>query len=338
MTDNTHFIRCTLVSVVALLLAFGPGAPVAAQTNPETLATIDGKSITRAEVEASTSAQLRSLQTEYERNRFQLVEDALNKLIEERLLAAEKTTREQLLSTMKIDVTAEEADAFYEENKAEIPKPKEEVRLQIQQYLQQKKQLESWQSAMDALRKKYGVRVVMGPLRTEVAAVGTVRGNANAPVTLIEFSDFQCQFCRRFSETLDEVMAKYGDKVRLVLRHFPLEMHAEAQKAAEASLCAGDQGKFWQMHDALFANQRELGVGHLKARAKELKLDAKAFDQCLDSGKHAEAVRADWKAGIEAGVSGTPALFVNGRYISGSVPLEQLSVVIDDELQRKAKP
>ena len=120
-----------------------------------------------------------------------------------------------------------------------------------------------------------------------------------------------------------------------MFRQFPLNFHQFAQKAAEASLCAEEQGKFWEMHDAMFKNQNDLAVDKLKAKAAELGLTADTFNSCLDSGKFASRVADDLKAGSEAGVSGTPALFVNGRFISGAVPYADIAKVIDDELQRK---
>ena len=112
-------------------------------------------------------------------------------------------------------------------------------------------------------------------------------------------------------------------------------MHPQAQKAAEASLCANDQGKFWQLHDAMFANQQALGVDQLKAKAVELGLNAETFNSCLDSNKYAAQVATDLKEGSTAGVSGTPAMFINGRFVNGAVPFEEIASIVEDELQRK---
>jgi len=153
-------------------------------------------------------------------------------------------------------------------------------------------------------------------------------------VTIVEFSDFQCPFCSRLTPTIKQVEQKYGDKVRVVFRQYPLPFHQNAQKAAEASLCALDQGKFWELHDAMFADQNALGVDQLKATAAKLGVNADKFNKCLDSGEKAAVISADQKAGQAAGVNGTPALFVNGRFINGAVPLEQITTVVDDELRR----
>jgi protein-disulfide isomerase len=173
------------------------------------------------------------------------------------------------------------------------------------------------------------------PVRVPVDPIGPAKGPADAPVTLVEFSDFQCPFCARFVATLEMVREKYGDKVRLVFRQYPLPFHPNAAKAAEASLCAWEQGKFWEMHDAMFANQQALAVENLKAKAAGLGLNADSFNRALDAGKYADEVQADVAAAQKAGVSGTPALFVNGRFISGAFPLDQVTQVIDDELRRK---
>jgi protein-disulfide isomerase len=160
-------------------------------------------------------------------------------------------------------------------------------------------------------------------------------GPASAPITVVEFSDYQCPFCARVVPTLSKIRQTYGDKVRVVFKDFPLPNHAEAPKAAEAAHCAGEQGKYWEMHDRLFANQRALGVPALKQAAAGLGLDAAKFDQCLDSGKHAAAIAEDMKQGEALGVQSTPTVYINGRAILGAQPFEVFQMVIDEELARK---
>ena len=126
----------------------------------------------------------------------------------------------------------------------------------------------------------------------------------------------------------------YGNKVRLVFKDFPLPNHAEAFKASEAAHCAGDQGKYWEMHDAMFANQRELQVPALKKAARALGLDGAAFDRCLDSGKHSAHVRADYELGEKMGVNSTPTIYINGRPLVGAQPFEAFKQIIDEELAR----
>jgi protein-disulfide isomerase len=133
---------------------------------------------------------------------------------------------------------------------------------------------------------------------------------------------------------VDGLMKEYEGKVRLVFRHFPLEFHQQAPKAAEASMCAQEQGKFWEYHDKLFENQQQLADDALKSYAQQLGLDQAKFDECLASGKHAAQVKADTEAGKKLGVSGTPAFFINGVMLSGAQPAEEFKSIIDQELQQ----
>ncbi len=167
-----------------------------------------------------------------------------------------------------------------------------------------------------------------------VAADDHVKGGNDAKVTLIEYSDFQCPYCARHNGTMDEIFKAYGNKIKVVFRHFPLSFHPEAQKAAEAAECAAEQGKFWEMHDKIFAANEAgtMSVEKWKTEAKNLKLNASKFNDCLDSGKYADKVSQMMAAGSAAGVEGTPATFVNGELVSGALPLEQFKSIIDSKL------
>lgn len=157
-----------------------------------------------------------------------------------------------------------------------------------------------------------------------------VRGDFNAPVTLVEFSDFECPYCGRHYPTMKSVLEDYPGKVRLVYKHFPLSFHANSQKAAEASECASEQGKFWEYHDTLFEKQQNgYSVGKFKQWAGELGLQQNKFDDCLDSGKYADKVKTDEQEGQSKGVNGTPATFVNGRLVSGALPYDSFKQIID---------
>ncbi len=342
-------VALSSISSPAELSAQQPAAAptaAAAEATPapasKTLALVAGKPVTEADVELRAADSLKQIRREYERNTYQMTEQTLNQIVEDRLVdvesAARGVTREQLLAEIKPgEVSDADIDAFYEQNKAQIPVPKEQVVGQIRSYLQQQKQVDARRAFFDGLRAKHGVSVLLEPPRFPIAATGPSRGPATAPVTIVMFTDFQCPYCARVRTTLDQVQERYGDKVRLVVRHFPLaQIHPQAQKAAEASLCANDQGKFWPLYDAMFINPKALAVDALKAKATELGLDGVAFAACLDGGKYSAAVQADLKDGMAAGVTGTPAMFVNGRFISGSVPLDQITAVIDDELRRAA--
>ncbi len=306
----------------------------------DVLARIGDIEIQRSEVEEAVAKELRDLS----RQRHELLEKGLEAVVNDKLveIAAEaKGMTADAFLTAEVDakipaVTDEELDKFYEQRKGQIKQPKESVAGQIRQYLEQTRKQEAFGKLVSSLRAEHELEILLDPLRIEVAEAGAPSfGPESAPVTIIEFSDFQCPFCSRVIPTFDRVKQEYADSVRLVFRQFPLHsIHPQAQKAAEASLCADDQGKFWEMHDAMFENQSALAVEDLKSVAQRLELDAAVFDECLDSGKHADRVTADLQAGVAAGVTGTPAMFINGRFLSGAQPYDAIAKVIDDELRR----
>ncbi len=210
----------------------------------------------------------------------------------------------------------------------------------IRQYLADEKKEQIYQDFVDQLKTKYGVTTHFQPFRFNVATEGyPSHGPADAPVTIVEFSDFECPYCQAMLGTIKNVQETYGEKVRLVYRQFPLNsIHPNAQKAAEASLCANDQGKFWEMHDLMFEDQRGLSVEALTKKAESLELDGPTFEECLTSNKYAEQVKQDVMDGTVVGVTGTPAVFVNGRPLVGNIPYDQLSEIIDDELKALPAP
>ena len=161
-----------------------------------------------------------------------------------------------------------------------------------------------------------------------------IRGDFNAPVTLVEFSDFECPFCERHYPVLNKILSDYKGKVRLVYKHFPLGFHPNAQKAAESSECASEQGKFWEYHDKIFENQPSgFSIEKFKQWAKDLGLNSGKFNDCLDSGKFAQKVKDEQQEGVKKGVNGTPATFVNGKLISGALPYDSFKQEIDNLLQ-----
>ena len=174
-----------------------------------------------------------------------------------------------------------------------------------------------------------------------VAESDHVRGNANAEITLVEFSDLECPFCKAFHATAQQALDEYGDKVRWVYKHFPLDnLHPKADKEAEAAECAGELGgndKFWEYVDRVFEvtpSNNGLDLALLPQIAKDLGLNEAAFKICLDSGKYADRVEADYQQGLQAGVTGTPGSFVNGVPVKGAVPYAVLRSVVEEELKK----
>ncbi|MGI5861320.1 MAG: DsbA family protein [Myxococcales bacterium] len=162
-----------------------------------------------------------------------------------------------------------------------------------------------------------------------------VKGNPKAKVQIFEFSEFQCPFCTRVLPTLKQIEQAYGDQVAIVFKNYPLGFHQHAQLAAEAALAAHEQGKFWQMHDVLFENQKSLERASLEKYAQDIGLDMAKFKAALDSGKFREQVQKDMAAGSSVGVSGTPSFLVNGRLVVGAKPFEEFKAIIDEELAKK---
>ncbi len=324
------------LAVLAVLVS----GPLAAENGDSVLATINGEPITRAQVEASVAAELKSVDLEHARKRHETVEMALGQLIAERLLdmaaAEDGTSRDQLIAGLAAgQVSDAEIDAFYEANKSRINGSKEQLKEQIRQYLGQQQMQAAYSELVASLQERYKAKTLLEPFRIPVEAIGPALGPADAPVTLIEFSDFECPYCVRIYPTLQQVVKQYGDKVRLVYRQFPLDIHDNAFKAAEASLCADDQGEFWGMHNAMFDNMQAVKSGGFGELANTLGLDMKAFNICMASGKFASRVEQDMEDGSVVGVTGTPATFVNGRLVSGAISMERLTAMIDEELARK---
>ena len=170
-------------------------------------------------------------------------------------------------------------------------------------------------------------------------AVALFVTRTDAPVTIVEFSDFQCPYCQVAQATLKAVLEKYKDKVRLGYRDLPLrQIHSQAQQAAEASRCAGEQGKFWEYHDLLFGDQGSLDRNGLIAKAAKLQLDAKQFDSCISSEKFKAQVQQDSQEGMRSGVSGTPGFFINGIFMSGAQPEATFEKAIEEQLAAPVSP
>lgn len=324
----------------------GTSAATPARPGPASdrvLATIDGEPITMAEVEEEVGLQLAEMDFDYRSRRHDLVDNTLDRIVRDRLLAEEAARRdvtpEELsrdLTEGQVEVTDEQVAAFYNQNRARLQGASlEQIGPQIRQFLEDQNRQRILQEFADELDRD--VEVLLEPFRVDLETAGhPAFGPEDAPVTLVEFSDFQCPYCQGFLPTLEQIKENYADRVRVVYRQFPLRnIHPQAQVAAEASLCAWEQDRFWELHDLMFQEQQSLTADDLKEKAERVGLDVEAFAECLDSERHTDRVQDDLEAGVAAGVSGTPAIFVNGRPLpGGAVPFDTLSEVIDEELGR----
>jgi protein-disulfide isomerase len=340
-----------LLALFPALLTVSLAAPLAHAADDSPVASIDGQSVPAQELGSRTSSRLsqlermrdkslRQVNLTYERERSDVIEKELNALLDDRVLSleatAKKSTPEGLKSAVKVpEVTDAQIRNFYDANKGQLDQPLEKVSAAIKDFLQKQAKDTAQKTYIAALRAKHKVKVNLEPLRETVEAVGPQRGPDNAPITMVVFSDFECPFCGRFSPVIKDTMAKYPNQIRLVYRHLPLtSLHPNAQHAAEAAVCAQNQGKFWEMHDLMFAEQSRLGDEELKEKAKRLGLDSKSFDECLTGGQARDVVRKDVEAAEQLGIGGTPFSFINGRFINGAALAVDLGVMVDDELRR----
>jgi protein-disulfide isomerase len=239
-------------------------------------------------------------------------------------------------------VTDGQVLAFFQANQAQMQGRGMDVMSPlIREYLDEQGRVEAFEMLVAELRAEGPpYRLVLDTPRQQIdlSPDDPTQGSADAPVTLVEFSDFQCPFCAQVVPTLKRVKQTYGDQVRIVWKNFPLTaIHPQAFGAAQAGRCAQEQGMFWELHDVLFANQQALQPESLKTHALAAGLDAAAFDACLDSGQHADSVQAQMDIATALGVVSTPAVFVNGRLLSGAQPFDAFAKIIDEELERVAQ-
>jgi len=332
-------------AVLVLLRLDGNLAVAAAPGDDDPAARVEGAPIALSAVTDRAAEQLQAVETQRlqcevqaEKSRHDVLANTLETLVREKLLelaagsdqkpsewlALERTRRAEA-------VTDEEVNAWFTQNQSRLRRGTTlaQIEPQVREFLAQ-------QSLYDELKEEFDVDYLLDAYRVDVAeAEGRPsKGPENAKVTLIEYSDFECPYCRQVVPSLRQVIDKYGDKIRVEYRQFPLTgIHANAMAAARASLCANEQGKFWEMHDLMFEEQKELAVPQLKEKAGRLGLDQAAFHACMDGNRFSDVIEEDLRSGSLAGVTGTPAMFVNGRPLSGAVDAAAISEIIDEELE-----
>jgi protein-disulfide isomerase len=320
-------------------------APASPSDLPATFATIGADKVTLTDIRGRAGEQLDQLDVQYRRMRDKIIGAALDSIVHERLFATEtkktgKSADDLLTAEMKGGAAPSDVEvaAWYAENQARLNgRTLDQVKPQIVDLLTKQRRTEAASKLEERLRQEQGVKIVFEPYRMTFANEGApTLGKKDAPITLVEFSDFQCPYCQAAAPVLKQVAQKFGDKVQIIYRQYPIpSLHPFALKAAEASLCANEQGKFWELHDAMFADQKKLAVSDLKATAKRLGVDSKKFDACLDAGRYVEQVQNDQREASKIGVNGTPAMFINGQYVEGgSVPFSVLEALINKELAR----
>jgi protein-disulfide isomerase len=303
------------------------------------IAKINGQPITDEDVRKVAGAKLSQAEMEL----YEARKEGIDQIIDDKLLEAEAsrqgTAKDQLLKKNvydKIQISDKEIEKFYNEKKGQMQGKKlDEVKGNIRGFLFREKYQNLYGDFMKGLKKKADIAILIKAPKVEVPVGDSPSiGPKDAPVTVVEFTDYQCPFCGRARPTINQVLETYKGKVRYVLRDFPLSFHKDAMKAHEAFHCAGEQGKYWEMNKKLWDNQKAIKVDDLKKYAQEIKLNTSKFNECLDSGKYTDKVKQSQEDGEKVGVSGTPAFFVNGRMISGARPFESFKEIIDDELEQ----
>jgi protein-disulfide isomerase len=314
---------------------------------------VGSEPITSAQVTAEDPAAFQRLQTQraqqlhevellYEETYHQLLEKQLGALLDRRALELEAkargTTTDAVLAEIKpAPVTDQEMRAFYEARRDRTDQPYEKLADQIRQFLSQAHQELAMRQFYDSLRARRDVRSSFDPYRMNVNASGPARGPATASVTIVEFGDFQCPYCRKEEPVLRALLSRHPKDVRLVFRNLPLaDLHPNANIAAQAGVCADQQGKFWVMHDAMYEDQTTLSAAQLEDTAARLGFDRERFATCLD---HADLTRAtldsDAAAAADLGLASTPFFFVNGRPLRGTVSAEDFERILAEELSRR---
>jgi protein-disulfide isomerase len=322
-------------------------ADAAGEGDTTPAAMVGNEAITMADVDRAAASQL----TKIRQQEYDVRKQVLQQLVNDKLVAAEAAARgvsaddllKQEVDSKSPVVSDDEAQQYYDRMKGRMAgKTFEEVKPDIIKNLGMQKQMERRTQFVNELAAKNNVKILLDPPRAIVTVAKDIPsiGPADAPVTIVEWSDYQCPFCKRAHPTVEQLLTEYKDKVRFVYADYPLSFHKQAWPASVAAHCAEDQGKFWEMHKNLMEAQGDLSPADLQKRATDLGLKSDAFNTCLDSKKFDTRIQNSFNDGMALGVTGTPAFFINGRMLVGAQPIEAFRDVINDELSRKgiAKP
>jgi protein-disulfide isomerase len=344
-TSPAHTARIKKYIVILALLATYAAASFAqsSQTtdhgdDTKPIAILQGQPLYEKDILPYIASNLLTLR----KQEFDIKRDGLEQLINQKLLEVE--ARKKGLSGQEFlarevdakiaDPTEAELNAFYLAQKTRTNRPMDEIRAQLIDSLKQAKVQQARQAFYAQLRDREQLTILLQSPKVEITYDSDrLRGNPKAPVVIVEFADFQCPYCQAAEPTLKNILVKYNGRVALAFRDLPLrQLHPLAETAAEAARCAGEQGKFWQYHDFLFASSSSVEHENLLREARQLNLYESQFGSCLTGEKYKTLIQRDFDDAVRAGASGTPSFFINGTYLNGNVPEAVFERTIEDEL------
>ncbi len=331
-----------MISQALIVLFLGSGILLFAgtdninQSGNTVVAEVDGTKLTLADFERKRPEALFQARNAFYEAAKKAVEEFIDGYLLERRAQKENLTVAQLLERYVNSTIAKDPDdtalrVYYEG--IDTNEPFEAVRGKILEILRQRRTVKAKSAYMRELRNEAKIAIAFPPPRAPISLGNArVRGAAGAPLTLVEFADYECPYCQQIQPALSQLEADYKGKLAFAYKDVPLPMHVHAQKAAEAAHCAGVQNKYWEYHDLLLKT-KALELPQLKSMAGDLSLDTKAFDKCLDSGEQLETVKASMDEAQRLGLQGTPSFFLNGRFFSGIMTYDQLRQIVEEELK-----
>lgn len=309
------------------------------QDGNSVIAEVDGTALTLAQFESQRPSALFQARNNFFEAEKKVIQAYIDDFLLERQARKENVTVAELLKQHVDGTIAKDPDetalrVYYEG--VDTTEPFEAVRDKIIEHIRENRLAKAKTAYIQLLRSQAKISIDLEPPRTEISRKNTpVRGPADAPLVLVEYADFECPYCQQVQPALDKLEADFKGRLAFVYKDMPLPMHPHAQKAAEASRCAGLQGKFWEYHDFLFKT-KGLEVPQLKAAASQLGLETAAFDKCLDSGQQADVVKSTLDEAQKLELSGTPSFFLNGRFFTGSMSYDQMRQIVQDELKHSS--
>jgi protein-disulfide isomerase len=337
--------RLLLVFPMALNLMCGIAAgqqQISREASSGVVATINGnRVISSDEIDELIASQVFSLQERIYNIRKNALDNLITKIVLENEAKARGITVEQLndeLMPETVEIKQDRVDEAYLENKSALGSmPEDEAKQRIKLDLESRERLEKYKAVLAEIKTRARIVVSLPepvPPIIKVNEEGPSKGGSrDAAVTVVEFSDFQCPYCKQAADTIRQVVQGYGGNVRLIFKHLPLPIHPDAFKAAQASVCAGEQGKFWEFHDRLFASA-SLSGDALVGLAGAIGIDRTQFDSCLNSDRSRSIVAKDMREARQAEIQSTPTFIINGKILKGARGQEDFKRIIDEEISR----